>query len=103
MADEDKLQWAISRDTLVREKMTELMRQKWPAGLALAAAIERYKDDWKPAAGLGRAGGSSQVAASSKRAPDTDAQTQGTKRGRQHEENSETIHSITTKAGTMKL
>ena len=59
--DEHKLQWATVRDTAVREKMTELMRQKWPAGLALAMALKRYEDDWKPASGVGRAGGSSQI------------------------------------------
>ena len=96
--DEHKLQWATVRDTAVREKMTELMRQEWPAGLALEAALKHYKDDWKPASGVGKAGGSSQIGAGV-RTPFTQ---QGDKRKADQMEQ-ETINAIHTKAGTLKL
>ena len=99
--DEDKLRWAMTRDTAVRETMTELMRQRWPAGLALAAALKRYEDDWKPASGVGRAGGSSQIGA--------EVITPGGQKGGKRKADEiagakqDTINSIHTKAGTMNL
>ena len=99
--DEHKLQWAMARVTAVREKMTELMRQKWPAGLALAAALKRYEDDWKPASGVGKAGGSSQIGAEII----TPFDKKGDKRKADQIAVADqgTINAIHTKAGTMKL